>query len=100
MNKTEKSEIEKGNSLFKMYNNAGADVLAHWLDKLLVPIKTQADVALHNEIWTEVLLIINREERNFLKGLVDIILYKPVKRQKRFLFKVATLILEMGHKKG
>lgn len=93
---------DKGVSLFKMYNKAGRTVLAHRLNKLLFPINTDADIALHNEIWCEVLLIVESNERSFLQGLVDAILYKPAKeeRRKRFLLRMATLILEIGQKKG
>ena len=94
------ADTDTGKSLFKMYNKDGGTVLAHRLNKLLFPIKNEADVALHNDIWCEVLQIVEGQERSFLKGLVDCILYKPVDRRKRFLLRVATLILEIGQKKG
>ena len=146
---------DTGRALFNLYNNpdAGPDVLAHRLQKMFVPMKTESDMALHNDILAEVLLIIkgNDDERIFLKGLVDLILYEPkislarsslfdciwaaikhwdvetkknegyhgltgnnvgvivaaIKRQagepvkqKRWLFKLAGLVLEIGQRKG
>jgi hypothetical protein len=86
-----------GKSLFNMYNNAGKTLLAHRLQHVFHPITTEADKALHNEILAEVLLIIDDKERTFMNGLTDLILYKRIPKQKRFLFHVATLILEIGH---
>lgn len=88
-----------GRSLFKMYNKAGKTLLAHRLQHIFNTIKTQDDIALHNDILAEVLLIIEGKERTFMSGLTDLILYKRIPKQKRFLFHVATLILEIGHKK-
>jgi hypothetical protein len=88
-----------GKALFKMYNKPGGKtILAHRLNKLLFPIKGPADIALHNEIWCEVLLIIEGQERRFLKGLVDCILFRA-KRRKMFLLRMADLILELGQRK-
>ncbi len=89
-----------GRSLFKMYDKAGTTILVHRLQHIFHPIKTQDDIALHNDILAEVLLIIEDKERTFMSDLVDLILYKKIPKQKRFLFHVATLILEIGHNKG
>jgi len=90
---------DTGRSLFLMYNKDGGTVLAHRLQHLFHPVKTPDDMALHNDVLAEIMLIIEGKERNLLKGLVDMILYKRPK-QKRFLFKVAVFILELGQMKG
>ena len=88
---------DSGESLFKMYSNAGRNVLAHRLQHLFHPIKTPADIALHNDILAEVIKIIDGKERSFLQGIIDSVLYKPVKREKRFLVRMAQLVLDIGH---
>lgn len=72
---------DSGKSLFLMYSKAGPTVLAHRLKKIFRPILTTGDQALHNDALGEVLLIIENEERLFMKGM-------------------AKLILEIGQKKG
>ena len=89
-----------GESLFKMYDKAGRNVLAHRVQHLFHPIKTPEDIALHNDILAEVLKIIDGKERSLLQGMIDDILYKPVKREKRFLVRMAQLILDIGFTKG
>ena len=89
-----------GNSLFKMYNKAGPTILAHRLQHIFNAIKTQDDIALHNDILAEVLLIIEGRERTFMNRLTDLILYRPIAKEKRFLFRLAALILDIGHGKG
>jgi len=91
---------DTGRSLFKMYTKAGADVLAHRLQHIFVPVRTPDDTALHNAALKEVLLMIRGDERKFLKGMVDFILYKPVDREKRFLFRIAHLILQISQRNG
>ena len=90
-----------GDSLFKMYTRGdGQTILAHRLQNIFSPIKTDEEAALHNDILSEVLLIIEGRERAFMNRLTDLILYKPILKQKRFLFRVAALILDIGHKKN
>ena len=89
-----------GRSLFLMYNHDKGNTLAHRLQHLFHKIKNKEDIALHNDILAEVLLMIEGRERTLLSGLVDLILYKRIPKQKRFLFHLATLVLEIGQKKG
>lgn len=89
-----------GESLFKMYNKAGPTILAYRLQNIFNTIRTQDDIALHNDILAEVLLIIEGRERTFMNRLTELILYKRIPKEKRFLFNLATLILDIGHKKG
>lgn len=88
---------DTGRSLFLMYHKAGTTVLAHRLKHLFHPIETKADIALHNDILAEVILIIDGKEREFMSGLADLILYKKILKQKRFLFHLATLVFEIGN---
>ncbi len=88
-----------GRSLYLMYHKAGKTLLAHRLQHVFHPIKTKEDIALHNDIIAEILLIIEGKDRTFMSGLVDLILYKRIPKKKRWLVYVATLILEIGHKK-
>lgn len=83
-----------------MYKEAGADAFAHRLKYLFVPIKTEADKALHDDILRELLLIVDGKERKLLEQITEYVLYKPIKRHKRFLFRMAERILEMGTPKG
>ena len=91
---------DDGRSLFLMYHKAGSTVLAHRLKHLFHPIETKADIALHNDILKEVMLMIGGKERSFMEKLTGIILYKPAPRQKRFLVRIASLILDISHLKG
>jgi len=86
--------------IYRAYQKAGADFLGYRLAKLFVKIETPEDIALHNDVLSEVLQIIEGEERQFFKRLAEILLYKRVNKQKRFLFMIACLILNIGQKKG
>ncbi len=85
-----------------MYNKAGPNVLAHRLRHIIVIHRTPADTAVFNDIIAEIILILEDEagSKSFLKGMADLILFKPVNRQKRFLYKLAVLVLEIGQRKG
>lgn len=91
---------DTGRSLFLMYHKAGTTVLAHRLQHLFHPIQNKDDIALHNDILAEVILILDGKEREFMSGLTDLILHKRVSKQKRFFRRVAQLILDIGHLKG
>lgn len=93
-----KKDIGKG--IYRAYYEAGQDFLAYRLAKLFVRIETSADIALHNDVLSEVLQIIHGEERGFFRDMAGIILYQPVDRRKRLLFSIAGKILELGQKKG
>jgi len=91
---------DAGKGLLRSYKLAGQDFLAYRLVKLFIKIETPEDIALHNDILAEVLQIIGGEEKTFFKDLAEIILYKDYKPKKRFLFRVAGKILELGQRKG
>lgn len=92
--------MSNGKGIFRSYQKAGQDFLAYRLAKLFVKIETDADIALHNDVLLEVLQMIHGEEKAFFKDMAGILLYQPVDRRKRFLFKVAGQILNIGQKKG
>lgn len=92
--------MTSGRGLYQSYRKVGEDFLAYRLEKLFVKIETPADIALHNDILSEVLVIIEGEETQFFKGIATAILYPKVNKHKRFLFRVAQQILDIGRKKG
>jgi len=89
-----------GCGIYRSYQRAGQDFLAYRLAKLFVRIETPTDIALHNDVLAEVLQIVHGEEKAFFKDMAGILLYQPENKQKRFLFRVAGKILEIGMKKG
>ena len=92
--------MTNGRGLYQSYRNVGEDFLAYRLEKLFVKIETPVDIALHNDILSEVLQMIEGEETKFFRGIATAILYPKVNRRKRFLFRVAGQILRIGQKKG
>lgn len=86
--------------LYKAYQKAGPDFLAYRMGKLFVKIETPEDIALHNDILSEVLQIIEGHETTFFKGMADYLLYPKINRRKRFLFRLAERILHIGQMKG
>ncbi len=91
--------MDSGKSLFKLYDRDNGKTLAHRLQHLFHPIVTEADKALHNDIVREVIAIVDRKERLFLKEVVVAIFYK-YERKPRFLLRVAKEILNIGRMKG
>ena len=92
--------MSDGQGIYRGYHKAGQDFLAYRLAKLFVKIETPSDIALHNDVLFEVLQIVEGDEKSFFKDMAHIILYQPVDRRKRFLFRVAGAILNIGMKKG
>ena len=89
-----------GRGLYRGYNQAGEDFLAVKLAKLFTRIETDEDIALHNDMLTDVLEIIQGEEETFFKGIAHMTLYEPMDRRKRWIFRIACSILNIGQKKG
>ena len=83
-----KTEVDR-RFLVKSYQGAGADFLAYRLAKLFKQIKTPEDIALHNEILDEVMLMIEPNNAVFMRELARVILYAP----KNFLKSVANRIM-------
>ena len=86
-------------------------MLAYRLGALFTQIKTDEDKVRHNDMLTEVLDLINKDfpnndgklllpENEVLRFIADYLLYKPIKRRKRFLFRLAERILHLSKLKG
>lgn len=93
--------MTSGRGLFHLYQNGGIEFLGYKLERLFSKIENESDVALHNDIVQDVMLIIGTgEEVNLVRKMADFILYPKVNKRKRFLFRVAEQILNIGRKKG
>lgn len=91
--------MTSGKGLYIAYQKAGEDFLAYRMEKLFVRIETAEDIALHNDILSEVLQMIQGEETQFFKGMAEAILYPKVNKRKRFLLRLAGQILRIGQKR-
>jgi hypothetical protein len=91
--------MTSGKGLYKSYQKAGEDFLTYRMEKLFVRIETPEDIALHNDILSEVLQMIEGEETQFFRGIATAVLYPRVNKRKRFLFRVAGQIMRIGQKK-
>jgi hypothetical protein len=100
----------RGQGLYRLYRTGGEKFLAMRLSLLFKELQTPEDVALHNDVVTDVLQIINtayspdplqatEEESILYEFIAGILLRKRVKRR-RFLLRVAYQILHIGQKKG
>ena len=99
----------RGKGIAKMYLNGGSDFLAYRLGHIFTKIETDEQRILHNDVLAELLDIINKEqprsgtllqaEVNILRAISEFVLYKKVKRKKRFLFWLATRVLDLGQLK-
>ena len=105
---------DQGKGLYKAYRGAGTGYLAYRLGRLFVKIETPEDIALHNDILSEVLKMIGGEEQQFLKAIAEDLLHKsnatdcqlcgsklkPKTKTKRFFWGIANRIIQIGMKKG
>ena len=100
----------RGEGIYRLYITGGPSLLAYRLGHIFQQITTEEQKVMHNHVLDEVMDIINKtdrieggklnfEERALLGFIADFILYKPVKRRKRFLFRLAERILDMGRVK-
>lgn len=91
--------------LARAYKAAGANFLALKLGKIFTRIENAEDQALHNDMLSDVLEIIEGDEQSFFKQLAEKMLHpnegqeKTIKK-KRFLYQVACRVLMFGQKKG
>ena len=92
------SDIRKG--IYRGYQQAGANFLAYRLGKIFTKIETPEDIALHNDVLAEVLQIIYTEEKSFFRTIAEQILYTPFNRRKRFVWRVACTVLNIGTARG
>ncbi len=86
--------------LYISYQKAGVNFLAYKMERIFTRIESDEDAALHNDILTDVLSMVEGEGTQFFRGMADAVLYPRVNKRKRFLFRVADLILQIGQKKG
>ena len=89
-----------GKGLYSLYKQAGPNFLAYRLTKLFTRIETPEQQALHNDILEEVLQIIEGGEQQFFKSWAEDILNVKVDRRRRWLFRTALRILNIGQVKG
>ena len=89
--------------LFRAYNSAGVGFLAYKMEKLFTRIETDEQRILHNDILTDVLLIIQGDEEGFFRSMAEAVLNKKpdrkTYRRRRFLIGLAEQILIIGFKK-
>ena len=60
--------------LANAYNNAGREFLAYRLTRVFAQIKTQDDMALHNDVMAELDVMTGENVNELLKGIADLIL--------------------------
>ncbi len=99
----------RGKGIARMYINGGADFLAYRLGNLFTKIETDEQRILHNDVLAELLDIINKEqpradtllqaELNMLRAISEFVLYKKIKRKKRFLYWLAKWVIDSGQLK-
>ena len=105
--------MARGQGIAKLYQTGGVNLLAYRLGKVFVFLETPEQVAIHNEVVCEVMDIINKgytqsamltpEENSFLKDMAEVLLYQrenKAEKRKRFLFRVASQILNLAQRKG
>lgn len=101
----------RGKGTFRLYNNGGVPLVAVMLRKIFTPIETDADKVRHNDALEDVLDILSmtepaekymltEEEDTLFTKIAEWLLYPRQPRRKRFLFRVAEWIMDLGNKKG
>jgi len=100
--------MSRGKGIARLYQTGGPNLVAYRLGFLFTKIETEEDKIRHNDVLDEVLDIINKdypqdgklsnEESRFLQFMVEV-MYKPVKREKRLLYRLAEQILHLGQMK-
>ncbi|MDD5010497.1 MAG: hypothetical protein PHQ00_00065 [Phycisphaerae bacterium] len=90
---------EKHNyELVRGYQCAGSDFLAYKLKRLFMIIETPEDIALHNDILGDVLVMIEPDPATFMKAFADMLIERE-SIPKGFLRKIADKILEISLKR-
>lgn len=97
--KQKMSKDQHRTELIKALQAAGDSYFAFRLEKLFYWIETPADIALHNDILKEVMILIEPDPAGFMKEIADYLLYKkPEPRKPRFLKVVANRIMQIANK--
>ncbi len=86
--------------LKKLYRNAGPNFLAIKMERIFMHIETDEQRVLHNDILEDVLTIVEGEKQAFYRAMVDLILNTQYNKKRRFLFRLAGQVLNLGSKKG
>lgn len=108
-----------GKGIARLYLTGGTDLLAHRLANLFTKIENDEDRALHNDVVSEVLEMINTEppsdvltigEWKFLRRIAEYLLYRRLddeqieeltaEKHKRFLFRMAEYVINVASMKG
>ena len=80
------------------YQSAGKGYPVDQRAKVFKQLKNEQDVTLQNEIVAQISQIVEGDTDGFFKNAADLIINKPIKREKRFLFKLAENLLRIGQK--
>ena len=104
--------MTRGTGITKLYQNCPVEMLAFRIAPIFTEIKSEADMVRHNDALAEVKEIINSShpekgkftavEGRFIDKAAELILY-PAKndfRKKRFIFRLAGEIRQLGSMKG
>lgn len=90
--------MTRGEHITRLYVAGGPNLLAYRLGHIFTRIENDEQRALHNDALAEVLEMTNGKETKLLQFISESLVYqKP--RRKRFLFRVAEKILELGRTK-
>ena len=93
--------MNRGKDIANLYMTGGPNLLAYRLGHIFTHISTDDERALHNSALAEVMEMTDDQGqiKSLLQYLSELLLYKKP-RPKRFLFRVAEKILELGRLKG
>ena len=91
--------MNRGKDIANLYLTGGPNLLAYRLGHIFTHISTDDERALHNSALAEVMEMTDDQVKSLLQYITDLLLYKKP-RPKRFLFRVAEKILELGRTKG
>ncbi len=103
----------RGIGIYNLYKTGGTNHLAYRLGRIFTKIETDEQRILHNDVLAEVMDIINKthaaeagrlnfEERSLLQFIAEWLVYHQFSKEnkkKRFLFRLADRVLQMGQAK-
>lgn len=92
--------MDDGKTLSAGYREAGSDFLATRLDGMFRQLKTPEDVALHNLLQREVMLMVGDEPVMFLQSITHTLLRKRAQKKKRRKFRRIVAESILGVAKG
>lgn len=86
--------------LLKAYQGAGEGYLAYRLGRLFTRIETPEDMALHNDILEEVLLLVEHNQGGLINLVANTILFRwtlEKRAKKKFLVQVARRVMQIAN---